>query len=170
MAISFGLLMPGFVMVMARRGHQPAPTTGLLLATAAGSAYGCFTALWHCCSPLWELDPLQYPMQMAGFLMLALSPGAVGRFAASIPFPQGELVAALLFGLFYPWHTVSFFIQCMLGGVLFTWMVRQTRNGWAPSLFLATAYVTHMTLPFIGWVGVMLALALLALHGSFLVG
>jgi hypothetical protein len=95
---------------------------------------------------------------------LSLSLSAIGRIAARWRAPLGELVGALAFGCFYPWHTPAWFLQCMVAGAFATWMVRLTSNGWAPAVFLGSAFMTHMTLPFLDWVGPVIALALAALH------
>lgn len=154
------LIAAASLVLVEARAASPRPDRRFLLAAGAGAAYGCFSALWHCCPPLWS--------QAAGSLgsaawlaALAMGIGAIGRVGASCPAPRGELMGAVLFALFYPWHTPAWFAQCLIAGALATWMVRRTGSGWAPALAGATAYATHMTLPFIGWAGAAVALVLL---------
>src|SRR5262249_42607214 len=71
------------------------------------------------------------------------------------------------FALLYPWHTPLFAMQGFAGGALATWLVRCCESGWAPTLFLAAAYTTHVVLPFVGGFGVAGAAALLAGQVAF---
>ena len=45
---------------------------------------------------------------------------------------------------------------------------RKAGSGWAPGLFLAIAFITHMTLPFLGWFGIAMAVLMLVLHAAAL--
>src|SRR5262249_15009058 len=129
---------------------------------------GCLSALWHCCPPLWELSTFSGFFGGAIWLLaLSLGLGAVGRIACRRSVPMGEVLGAILFACFYPWHTPAWFVQCLIAGAFSTWMVRLTESGWAPTLFLATAYITHMSLPFLAWGGAAIAVCLLVLHMIF---
>jgi hypothetical protein len=132
----------------------------LALASGAGLAYGCVSALWHCCPPLWDSPWHWWPW----LLGLSLALGGAGRLASSLRAPVGELVGGLAFACFYPFHTWPWFVQCALAGALATQLVRLTGSGFAPALFLASAFVSHMSLPFLGIWGVLLAAMLLAGH------
>ncbi len=167
LTIGAALMIAGSLVVIVARESRPGPASwhALLFATGCGVGYGCFSGLWHCCPPLWRVPDWSGGLAWGIWLLaLTLSLGAVGRVAASWSTPFGELAGALLFGCFYPWHTPAWFAQCLIAGAFATWMVRVTASAWAPALFLGTAYVTHMTLPFIGWAGTAIAIALLALH------
>jgi hypothetical protein len=159
-----GLLIAAACLVLlGARAARPRPDRRLLLATGAGAGYGCFSALWHCCPPLWsaEVGSLDSAAWLAA---LALGIGAIGRVGASLPTLRGELAGAVLCAVFYPWHTPAWFGQCLVAGALATWLVRRTSSGWAPAAAGATAYVTHMTLPFVGWTGAAVALTMLGVH------
>lgn len=160
-------LVAGFALVLSSRTPAAArrPPRALLFATAAGAGYGGFSALWHCCSPLWQVSsPVGALGEGAWLLALSLAPGAIGRVAAAAAVPRGELLGAVLFACAYPWHTPIWFAQCLVAGAFSTWMVRVTGSGWAPAIFLGTAYVTHMTLPFMGWAGAGTAVVILGAH------
>lgn len=133
------------------------------IAGAAGAGYGCFSGLWHCCPPWWRYaDWSSSSIDVLWFTALAVTLGAIGRVAASTRVGLGESLGAVVFAVTYPWHTVLFFTQNLIGGAFATALVRVTGSGWAPALFLGTAYLTHTTLPFVGPSGVVVACALLA--------
>lgn len=137
----------------------------LWVATAAGAGYGCFSGLWHCCAALWAGSNWALSLvNILWFAALALSLGAVGRLAASVRVGLGEALGAGIFAITYPWHTFPFFVQNLIGGAFATALVRATGSGWAPALFLGTAYLTHTTLPFVGTTGVVIAGAILLTH------
>src|SRR5262249_33055093 len=62
----------------------------LWVATAAGAGYGCFSGLWHCCTPLWAGSMGMVSANALWFAVLALALGAVGRLAASARVVLGE--------------------------------------------------------------------------------
>jgi hypothetical protein len=152
-------------MLLAARPDPRALVRGVPLAVCAGAAYGAFSTLWHCCNPLWENEYGRGPLVALGTAAglaagcLALV-GFVGIVAARLPWPTAALAGALLLGLVYPWHTASFFVQCLVGGALVAWLVRATGNVLAGGWLGAAAFATHMTLPFMGWWGVLPPLAL----------
>lgn len=135
------LVVASLIIVVARTAW----TRSVGLASLAGLGYGAFSALWHCCPPIGSI-------QIAGLAWLAalsLAMGAIGRAAAVVRAPVGELIGALGFAVVYPWHTPLWFAQCLIGGAFATRLVRVTGSGLAPTAFLAAAYVAHTTLPFI---------------------
>jgi hypothetical protein len=170
-AVLAGLLMAGSLFSMARATAPAGPSRvasgQLLLATGTGIGYGCFSALWHCCPPLWTMGAASNVIfSLVWLAALPLGLGGIGRVCAARSAPAGELMGAMAFALVYPWHSPAFFLQCLLGGALATWLVRKSGSGWAPILFLVFAYVCHMSLPFLGWVGAAIALALVATHAA----
>ncbi len=139
------LVCVGCASFLVRRSSQQTSIPGWL-AAAAGAGYGCYSALWHCCRPAWATSP----GALLWFSALALTLGTVGRLGATLRPGRGEVAGAFVFALAYPFHSIPFFVQNLAGGAFATALVRTTGSGWSPALFLATAYVTHTTLPFLG--------------------
>ncbi len=150
--------------VLTERRRSVRASLPLGVGPALGVAYGCFSALWHCCAPLWsEVGTPAHAVGVLWFATLALVLGAAGRVGAALRVGVGEVVGALAFAVVYPWHTAGWFLQCLVGGAFAVGAVRVTGSGWAPVLFLGSAYLTHTTLPFLGVWGVGLACVLAVL-------
>lgn len=130
---------------------------------AAGAAYGCVSALWHCCPPLWAFGAGGAAgvslVLVVGSILLAGFTSAVGL---AIGGPFGLAASGAMLAAVYPWHTAAWAAQCFVAGAFFAWLARRTGSLIAPGLALATAFLVHMTLPFVGWAGPAIALALLA--------
>ncbi len=139
-------------------------SNAILTALIAGAAYGCVSSLWHCCPPFWKHVVDASNVLWLGGLCLGLS--ATGRFGASLRQPYGELASGLLFAMFYPWHSPLWFLQCVAGGAFATWLNRSFQSAWTPAVFLGTSYLTHMSLPFLGWSGAAIAVSLAALAAA----
>lgn len=160
-------LLSMFRPVVRARMYRP---TALLPGIVLGAAYGFFSALWHCCPALWDTGPqggVGQAVSAAGFLImfslagLGLLTAVATRWAA----PWGELAGGLLLAAFYPWHTPAWALQCVAGGALCTQLARRTASYLTPGLFLSTAYLTHMTVPFLDWAGATIAAIALATLG-----
>lgn len=163
------LALAGSVWMLASRAPRRTEALPLAVASAAGIAYGAFSGLWHCCSPLWASTGKAHLLGVLWFATLALVLGGLGRIGASYRAGVGEGLGAIVFAFVYPWHTVPWFVQCLAGGAFATALVRVTGSGWAPAVFLGLAYATHTTLPFLGVSGVALAFAALVAHAWALV-
>ncbi len=149
--------------VLRGRMYRPA---ALVEGFALGGGYGLFSALWHCCPPLWDTwsgSGWQAALSTTGFLTLFAFAGLgmLTAVATQWTAPRGEIIGGLLLALFYPWHTFAWAVQCFAGGLLCTWLARRTGSYLAPGAFLITAYLTHMTLPYLGWIGAATAVVFL---------
>jgi hypothetical protein len=121
----------------------------LAVCVALGAAYGCFSALWHCCGPIWITEQPPWPIALVVLVVAAVAlPSFVAALACRWRAPWGELAGALVFALDYPWHTPLWFAQCLLGGAFFVACARRAGTPLAGGIFLATAFVVHTTLPF----------------------
>ena len=120
---------------------------GGTVAAGAGAAYGCFSNLWHCCAAPWMMPWRAALLDVGWFAALALLLAAVARTAVAARRGAGEVAGGLAFAVLYPWHTPLFAAQAFLGGALATWLVRASGSAWAPTLFLALAYATHVVFP-----------------------
>ncbi|MBI3843420.1 MAG: hypothetical protein HY292_02155 [Planctomycetes bacterium] len=161
-SIAFGLvalLALGPILV---REITRQPLAPLVDGIAAGAAYGCVSALWHCCPPLWFDGPLVAVALVGGLVIGSIVlAGFVSAAGSSIAMPWGLALAGVMLAGFYPWHTPLWSVQCVAAGAFFAWLARRTGRLLAPGLALATAFLVHMSLPFIGWAGPVVSIALL---------
>ncbi|MDQ3033310.1 MAG: hypothetical protein M3Y87_12900 [Myxococcota bacterium] len=160
------ILLVGGLAIASDPRARHGPTGGvraLIIPAGGGAAYGCFSALWHCCPPVWGQSALGAIDLNLWFLALAVAAGAIGWLGAGFAFGRGEIGGAVLFALVYPWHTPLFFVQCLLAGLVATQIARIFQTPLAPAAFLGAAYLTHTTLPFFGWWGAALAAIALAI-------
>jgi hypothetical protein len=51
------VMLVGCVIVLMRATSLRQSSDRVYFATGCGVAYGCFSALWHCCPALWTLEP-----------------------------------------------------------------------------------------------------------------
>ncbi len=126
---------------------------GVASAVGAGAAYGCFSALWHCCDPIWDA-----PIHMASTILAmgCLLPTITALGMRWKP-PVGETMGGILLGLIYPWHSLLWFTQMLFAGAFFIWISRRTGSVFATAIAVSVALIMHTTLPFLGWTGAAIA-------------
>jgi hypothetical protein len=164
------LVALGAFVVLALAGLAPAlarevagsPRAWLVPGLGAGAAYGCVSAMWHCCPPLWFAGGGGAIVLAGGLVVASIAlAGFVGWVGSGPPAPWGLAIAGAMLAGFYPWHTPLWAVQCVAAGAFFAWLARRTGRLLAPGVALATAFLVHMSLPFAGWAGPAIAATLL---------